>query len=174
MKKKGFTLIELLASLAIISLLVGSLSLVFSFNFNILNSSYKEEKEYKQASFAAMYIEEKIRKSQKITEIESLDTCNFILFVDGKKENSTYSQIRFSLENRNSEEEGYKVLYAYIDNNDNPSFKEVKVRIAILRDIFMYYDKENQTIEIVINNSSPKSRIKTFIKLEDRLWKRAL
>lgn len=169
MKKKGFTLIELLASLAIISLLVGALSLVFSFDFNILNSSYKEEKEYKQASFAAMYIEEKIRKAQKITEIESLDSCNFILFVDGRKENSAYSQIRFSLENRNGEEEGYKVLYAYIDNEDNQSFKEGKVRIAILRDIFMYYDKENQTIEIVINNSSQKSRIKTFIKLEERL-----
>lgn len=169
MKKKGFTLIELLASLAIISLLVGALSLVFSFNFNILNSSYKEEKEYKQASFAAMYIEEKIRKSQKITEIESLDSCNFILFVDGRKENSAYSQIRFSLENRNSEEEGYKVLYAYIDNEGNQSFKKGKVRVAILRDIFMYYDKENQTVEIVINNSSQKSRIKTFIKLEDRL-----
>lgn len=169
MKKKGFTLIELLVSLAIISLLVGALSLVFSFNFNILNSSYKEEREYKHASFAAMYIEEKIRRSQKISEIESLDSCNFILFVDGRKENSAYSQIRFSLENRNSEEEGYKVLYAYIDNEDNQSFKEGKVRIAILRDIFMYYDKENQTIEIVINNSSPKSRIKTFIRLEERL-----
>lgn len=169
MKKKGFTLIELLVSLAIISLLVGVLSLVFSFNFNILNSSYKEEKEYKQASFAAMYIEEKIRKAQKISEIESLDSCNFILFVDGRKENSTYSQIRFSLEKRESEDENYKVLYAYINNNDNPSYKEGKVRVAILRDIFMYYDKENQTIEIVINNSSPKSRIKTFINLEDRL-----
>ena len=168
MKKKGFTLIELLVSLAIISLLVGALSLVFSFNFNILNSSYKEEKEYKQASFAAMYIEEKIRKAQKISEIESLDSCNFILYVDGRKENSTYSQIRFSLENRQGEE-GYKVLYAYIDNNDKRSFKEGKVRVAILRDIFMYYDKVNQTIEIVINNSSPKSRIKTFINLEDRL-----
>ena len=169
MKKKGFTLIELLASLAIISLLVGVLGLVFSFNFNILNSSYKEEKEYKQASFAAMYIEEKIRKSQKISEIESLDSCNFILFVDGIRENSTYSQIRFSLENREGEEEGYKVLYAYIDNEDKQGIKEGKVRIALLRDIFMYYDKENQTIEIVINNSSQKSRIKTFIKLEDRL-----
>lgn len=169
MKKKGFTLIELLVGLAIISLLVGALSLVFSFNFNILNSSYKEEREYKQASFAAMYIEEKIRKAQKITEIESLDSCNFILFVDGMKVNSTYSQIRFSLEKREGEDENYKVLYAYIDNNDNPSDKEGKVRIALLRDIFMYYDKENQTIEIVINNSSPKSRIKTFINLEDRL-----
>ena len=168
MKKKGFTLIELLASLAIISLLVGALSLVFSFNSNILNSSYKEEKEYKQASFAAMYIEEKIRKAQKISEIESLDSCNFILYVDGIRENSTYSQIRFSLENRQGEE-GYKVLYAYIDNEGNQSFKEGKVRIAILRDIFMYYDKENQTVEIVINNSSQKSRIKTFIKLEERL-----
>ena len=121
-----------------------------------------------------MYIEEKIRKAQKISEIESLDSCNFILFVDGIRENSTYSQIRFSLENRESEEESYKVLYAYIDNNDKQGIKEGKVRIALLRDIFMYYDKENQTIEIVINNSSPKSRIKTFIKLEDRLWKRVL
>lgn len=169
MRKKGFTLIELLVSLAIISLLVGALSLLFSFNFNILNSSYKEEREYKQASFAAMYIEEKIRRAQKISEIESLDSCNFILFVDGMKVNSTYSQIRFSLEKREGEDENYKVLYAYIDNNDNPSDKEGKVKIAILRDIFMYYDKESQTIEIVINNSSPKSRIKTFINLEDRL-----
>lgn len=169
MRKKGFTLIELLVSLAIISLLVGALSLVFSFNFNILNYSYKEEREYKQASFAAMYIEEKIRRAQKISEIESLDSCNFILFVDGMKVNSTYSQIRFSLEKREGEDENYKVLYAYIDNNDNSSDKEGKVRIALLRDIFMYYDKENQTIEIVINNSSPKSRIKTFINLEDRL-----
>lgn len=169
MRKKGFTLIELLVSLAIISLLVVALSLVFSFNFNILNSSYKEEREYKQASFAAMYIEEKIRRAQKISEIESLDSCNFILFVDGMKVNSTYSQIRFSLEKREGEDENYKVLYAYIDNNDNSSDKEGKVRIALLRDIFMYYDKENQTIEIVINNSSPKSRIKTFINLEDRL-----
>lgn len=169
MRKKGFTLIELLVSLAIISLLVGALSLVFSFNFNILNSSYKEEREYKQASFAAMYIEEKIRRAQKISEIESLDSCNFILFVDGMKVNSTYSQIRFSLEKREGEDENYKVLYAYIDNNDNSSDKEGKVKIAILRDIFMYYDKENQIIEIVINNSSPKSRIKTFINLEDRL-----
>lgn len=168
MKKKGFTLIELLVSLAIISLLLGSLGLIFSFNMNILSSSYKEEKEYKQASVAALYIEDKIRRAEKIVEIEGRDHMNFRLYVDSPNEKTPKSTIEFSLENRPGEEDGYKVLYAYIDSERTSTDKEGKVRIALLKDIFIYYDKELQTMEMVINNSSPNTRIKTFIDLEAR------
>lgn len=169
MKKKGFTLIELIVCLAIVSILVLAVGSVLSINLNILNSSYSAEKEYKQANTAILYVSDKIRKAQKIEEIAGEENLNFILYVDGYKLSSGRSKIRFSLEDRITEDKGYKVLYAYIDSEKTRENREGKVRIAILKDIYIHYDKAKQTMDILINKSSEKSRIKTYIKLEDRL-----
>lgn len=169
MKKKGFTLIELIVCLAIFSILVLAVGSVLSINLNILNSSYSAEKEYKQANTAMLYVSDKIRKAQKIEEIARKDNLNFILYVDGYKVSSGRSEIRFSLEDGKTEDEGYKVLYAYIDSEKTSENREGKVRIAILKDINIKYDKASQTMDIKINKSSEKSRIETYIKLENRL-----
>ena len=163
--KKGFTLIELIVSIAIASLLIGALSMIFSLNVGFLNKEYIDEKDYKNASHAALYIEDKIRRAQKIKKIDG-DNCNFILYISAYEQarkkfvESTY---RFSLENEN-------VLYAYIYNTDKFSERDGKVRICEIDDLYLYYnddDEDNKYIEMRID-SSTKS-IKTFINLGRRL-----
>lgn len=163
--KKGFTLIELLVSIAIASLLIGALSMVFSLNVGFLNKEYIDEKEYKNATHAALYIEDKIRRAQKIKKING-DNCNFILYISAYEQNRNKfveSAYRFRLENGN-------VLYAYIYNTEEFSEREGKVRICEIEDIYLYYnneDEDNKYIEMRID-SSTKS-IKTFINLGRRL-----
>ncbi|WP_308655249.1 prepilin-type N-terminal cleavage/methylation domain-containing protein [uncultured Anaerococcus sp.] len=163
--KKGFTLIELLVSIAIASLLIGVLSMVFSLNVGFLNKEYIDEKDYKNASHAALYIEDKIRRAQKIKKIDG-DNCNFILYISAYEQNRdkfVESAYRFSLEKG-------KVLYAYIYNTDKFSEREGKVRICEIDDLYLYYnddDEANKYIEMRIDSST--NSIKTFINLGRRL-----
>ena len=163
--KKGFTLIELLVSIAIASLLIGALSMVFSLNVGFLNKEYIDEKEYKNASHAALYIEDKIRRAQKIKKIDG-DNCNFILYISAYEQNRNKfveSAYRFSLEKGN-------VLYAYIYNTEEFSEREGKVRICEIEDLYLYYDDEdedNKYIEMKIDSST--TSIETFINLGRRL-----
>lgn len=163
--KKGFTLIELLVSIAIASLLIGALSMVFSLNVGFLNKEYIYEKDYKNASHAALYIEDKIRRAQKIVKTDG-DNCNFILYISAYEKNRNKfveSAYRFSLEKGN-------VLYAYIYNTEEFSEREGKVRICEIEDIYLYYnneDEDNKYIEMRIDSST--NSIKTFINLGRRL-----
>lgn len=163
--KKGFALIELLVSIAIASLLIGALSMVFSLNVGFLNKEYIDEKDYKNASHAALYIEDKIRRAHKIVKTED-DNCNFTLYIseyEQSRHKFVESAYRFSLENGN-------VLYAYIYNTDKFSEREGKVRICEIDDLYLYYndeDEDNKYIEMNIDSSS--TSIKTFINLGRRL-----
>ena len=163
--KKGFTLIELLVSIAIASLLIGALSMVFSLNVGFLNKEYIDEKDYKNASHAALYIEDKVRRAHRIVKTDE-DNCNFILYIsEYKKSRDKFveSAYRFSLEKE-------KVLYAYIYNTDKFSEREGKVRICEIDDLYLYYndeDEDNKYIEMKIDSSS--TSIKTFINLGRRL-----
>lgn len=163
--KKGFTLIELLVSIAIASLLIGVLSMVFSLNVGFLNKEYINEKDYKNASHAALYIEDKIRRAQKIKKIDG-DNCNFILYISAYEKNRdkfVESAYRFSLEKGN-------VLYAYIYNTEEFSEREGKVRICEIEDLYLFYndkDEDNKYIEMKIDSST--SSISTFINLGRRL-----
>ncbi len=144
--------------------------MVFSLNVGFLNKEYIDEKEYKNASHAALYIEDKIRRAHKIVKSEG-DNCNFILYISEYEQGRNKfveSAYRFSLEKGN-------VLYAYIYNTDKFSERDGKVRICEIDDLYLYYcddDEDNKYIEMKIDSSA--TSIKTFINLGRRLWKRVL
>lgn len=144
--------------------------MVFSLNVGFLNKEYIDEKDYKNASHAALYIEDKIRRAQKIKKIDG-DNCNFILYISAYEKNRdkfVESAYRFSLEKGN-------VLYAYIYNTEEFSEREGKVRICEIEDLYLFYndeDEDNKYIEMKIDSST--NSINTSINLGRRLWKRVL
>lgn len=168
MKKPAFTLIELIVALAIVSLLVAAISMILSLNLSFTNKAYLDEKSYKQASHAALYIEDKVRRAYKI-EKNDLSGDKFTLYISSYNkdkrafEESTY---KFFLDN--------KVLYALVSNLDTPSDKGGEVRICELEYLSLKYDKKNQYVEIIVEGKSKNSRIETCINLGEREWKGAL
>lgn len=144
--------------------------MVFSLNVGFLNKEYIDERQYKNASHAALYIEDKIRRAHKIVKSEG-DNCNFTLYISEYEQDRhkfVESAYRFSLEKEN-------VLYAYIYNTDKFSERDGKVRICEIDDLYLYYnddDEDNKYIEMRIDSQT--TSIKTFINLGRRLWKKAL
>lgn len=171
MKKPAFTLIELIVALAIVSLLVAAISMILSLNLSFTNKAYLDEKSYKQASHAALYIEDKIRRAYKITKNNSSGD-NFTLYITSyNKAKNAYeeSSYEFSLED--------KVLYVEISNMEKFSEKNGKIRICELEYLYLHYDdsdRKNQYVEIIVEDKSKNSRIESYINLGEREWKGAL
>lgn len=165
MKKPAFTLIELIVALAIVSLLVAAISMILSLNLSFTNKAYLDEKSYKQASHAALYIEDKVRRAYKI-EKNDLSGDKFTLYISSYNKNkrafeeSTY---KFFLKN--------KVLYAKVSNLDTSSDKGGELRICELEYLSLRYDyrdKKNQYVEMRVGGKSKNSIIETYINLGER------
>lgn len=165
MKRRGFTLIELVVSLAIASLLVAVISMIFSLNLNFTNKAYLDEKSYKQASQAALYIEDKIRRAYKITKNNSSgdDFTLYISSYNPDKKKYEESSYKFSLED--------KVLYAEISNMEKFSERNGKIRICELDHLDLRYDdsdENNKYVEMIVEDKAKNSRIETYINLGER------
>lgn len=162
MKKPAFTLIELIVALAIVSLLVAAISMILSLNLSFTNKAYLDEKSYKQASHAALYIEDKVRRAYKIEE-NDLSGDKFTLYISSYNKNkrafeeSTY---KFFMKN--------KVLYAKVSNRDTSSDKGGELRICELEDLRLHYDKKNQCVKMIVEGKSKNSRIETYINVGER------
>lgn len=160
--KKGFSLIELVISLAIISFLVLILSNLFSLNINILNKSYSDEKDYKEAYTAMAYIDTTIRRSHKI-EIDNHENSNFTgyIMVDDKKISSFY----FYTKDR----------FLYINRSDISKDSDGKAnRICECGDLDLSYDPSEEIIDMRIKSKNGAYTFKSAIYVGDKLWKRLL
>lgn len=84
--KKAFTLLELIISLAIVSLLVILINSIFVMNFKISNKIIIDNDSYKESTNTMLYIENKIRRADKI-EIRDEDNpvCNFVIYIGNSK-----------------------------------------------------------------------------------------
>ena len=170
MKKRGFTLIELIVTIAIISLLSIVLTSIFSLNLAQTNKAYIDEKDYKQSLNASMYIENKVRSAYKIEKIEGADNCNFYIYIVNNDRDLSVSRYNFI----SKDLEGEKILYARIENLNNYTDRNAKVKIGVIKDLNLYYDDLYNRVDININQNDPASSINTSINLGERLWKRDL
>lgn len=160
--KKGFSLIELVISLAIISFLVLILSNLFSLNINILNKSYSDEKDYKEAYTAMAYIDTTIRRSHKI-EIDNHENLNFTgyIMVDDKKISSFYFYTKDG--------------FLYINRSDISKDSDGKAnRICECGDLDLSYDPSEEIIDMRIKSKNGAYTFKSAIYVGDKLWKRLL
>lgn len=160
--KKGFSLIELVISLAIISFLVLILSNLFSLNINILNNSYSDEKDYKEAYTAMAYIDTTIRRSHKI-EIDNHENSNFTgyIMVDDKKISSFYFYTKDG--------------FLYINRSDISKDSDGKAnRICECGDLDLSYDPSEEIIDMRIKSKNGAYTFKSAIYVGDKLWKRLL
>lgn len=155
--KKGFSLIELVISLAIISFLVLILSNLFSLNINILNKSYNDEKEYKEAYTAMAYIDTTIRRSHKI-EIDNHENSNFTghIMVDDKKISSFYFYTKDG--------------YLYIKRSDISKDSNGKANIICeCGDLDLSYDPSEEIIDIRLKSKNGAYNFKSAIYVGDKL-----
>lgn len=88
-KKKAFTLLELIVSLAIISVLVLIISSMISLNFKVSSRIFKEDRSYKEACNAMLYVENIVREAEEIEEIDD-PVCNFKALMGGGSVYSFY------------------------------------------------------------------------------------
>ncbi|MCI7239045.1 MAG: prepilin-type N-terminal cleavage/methylation domain-containing protein [Anaerococcus sp.] len=177
MKKKGFTLIELVVAIAISSILIAAIGLVLSTNIGISNQAYLSEKSYKQAAYAMTYIEDKINSAYKITEINDRDNCNFYLFKEdspyevkdkgsaGPKYKKVYSKYRFYTKNLDHK----TILLIETENEYGDETGIGRNRVADLEDISLHYDRENEIINILINQTNKFSRFEGAIRVDKKL-----
>lgn len=177
MKKKGFTLIELVVAIAISSILIAAIGLVLSTNIGISNQAYLSEKSYKQAAYAMTYIEDKINSAYKITEIKDRDNCNFYLFKEdspyevkdkgsaGPKYKKVYSKYRFYTKNLDDK----TILLIETENEYGDETGIGYNKVADLEDISLHYDRENEIINILINQTNKFSRFEGAIRVDKKL-----
>ena len=160
--KKGFSLIELVISLAIISFLILILSNLFSLNINILNKSYKDEKEYKEAYTAMAYIDTTIRMSHKIEEDNHKDT-NFTGYLMRKDDSE--SSFYFYCENG----------FLYIKRSDISKYSDGKAnKICECGDLNLSYNPSEEVIDIRLKSKNGAYTFKSAIYVGDKLWKKPL
>lgn len=154
--KKGFSLIELVISLAIISFLVLILSNLFSLNINILNKSYNDEKEYKEAYTAMAYIDTTIRRSHKI-EIDNHENSNFTgyIMVDDKKISSFYFYTKDG--------------FLYIKRSDISKDSDGKAnRICECGDLDLSYNPSEEIIDMRIESKNGTYTFKSAVYVGDK------
>ena len=157
MKKKAFSLIELIISLAIISFLILVLSNIFSLNINILNRSYKEENEYKEAYTAIAYIDSTIIRSHKITKEETRDS-NFKGYII-RKDGSEAIYYFFA-------EDGF--LYIHSSNLKKDS-KGNKNKISGSKSVNLFYDEVKKVITIKLVSKYGTYTLESAVYVGDKL-----
>lgn len=160
--KKGFSLIELVISLAIISFLALILSNLFSLNINILNKSYRDEKEYKEAYTTMAYIDTTIRRSHKI-EIDNHENSNFTgyIMVDGKDISSFYFYSK----------DGFLYIKRSSVHKDS---KGTSNKICECGDLDLFYNLNEEIIDIRIKSKNGTYTFESAVYVGDKLWKRLL
>lgn len=160
MNKKAFSLIELIISLAIISFLILVLSNIFSLNINILNRSYKEENEYKEAYTAMAYIDTTIRNSHKIIKEETRDS-NFKGYII-RKDGSEAIYYFFA-------EDGFLNIHSTKLNKDS---KGNKYKISGCKSVNLDYDKNKSVITIKLVSKYGTYSLESAVYVGDKLWKK--
>ena len=162
MKKKAFSLIELIISLAIISFLILVLSNIFSLNINILNKSYQEENEYKEAYTAVAYMDATIRSSHRIVKAESKDS-NFkghIIRQDGDDVSYYFYA-----------EDGF--LYIHGDNLNTDSDGKPN-KISECDSVKLFYDEDKNLITIKLVSKYQTYTLESAIYVGDKLWEKKI
>src|SRR5690625_347326 len=118
MRRKAFTLLELICSLAIISILILLINNIVFVNFKISDESYKNEMEFKDSTSCMLYIENIIRKADRIEKTNN--ESNFTAYI--KNNNKSYSSYSFELDKN--------TLYVRINNLENEGDGESKIPIG--------------------------------------------
>lgn len=151
MKRRGFSLLELIISLGIISILILLINNIIFVNFKISDESYKNEMEFKESTSCMLYIENIIRRADKIEKTNN--ESNFTAYI---KDNKSYSSYRFEVKNN--------ILYVRINNMENKGDGESKTPIGKCQDARIIY-KEGEGFDISINflEDEGLSSYKTFI-----------
>ena len=160
MKKKAFSLIELIVSLAIISFLILVLSNIFSLNINILNKSYKEENEYKEAYTAMAYMDATIRFSHRIVKAEGKDS-NFIGHIV-RNSGDDVSYYFFA-------KDGFLQIYGSNLNNDSDGRSN---KISECDSVNLFYDEDKKVITIKLVSKYQTYTFESAVYVGDKLWKK--
>ena len=155
--KKGFSLIELVISLAIISFLALVLSNIFSLNIGILNRSYEDEKEYKEAYTAMTFIDTTIRMSEKI-EANTLsgEESNINSNFTGYLVNKDYKMVSYYFYS----EDGFLYIYRSDVSNDLSGRAN---RISACGPIKLHYDEKEDLISIRLISKNGKYKFRSAI-----------
>ena len=179
MKKRGFTLIELMASLAIISVLILVVSSLFSISINLSQKSYEDELDYKEYSYACLYVDNIVRSAYKIDLLDKPnDVTNFIAYIkkpeknknrtefstyvfDFKKINDTYGEFVVYINDISSDDRNLDII-SQNGKNHSPS------KISKCQSAKITYEDGN-IIHIIINEDSQKFRHESKIYLGSRL-----
>ena len=181
MKKRGFTLIELLASLAIISVLILVVSSLFSISINLTGKSYENELDYKEYSYACLYVDNIVRSAYKIDLLDEPNgVTNFVAYVKNPNEGGQFDTYVFDFK-QNSHSNGELVVYMNNISTENSDTNIISQngknhspsKISKCQSAKITYEEGN-IIHILINENSQKFRYESKIYLGNRLWKRHL
>lgn len=176
MKKRGFTLIELLASLAIISVLILVVSSLFSIAINLTGRSYENELDYKEYSYACLYVDNIVRSAYKIDLLdEPNDVTNFVAYVKNPNKAGHFDTYVFDLKEK-SDGSGELVVYMNNISKDNRDTDIISQngknhspsKISKCQSAKITYEEGN-IIHIIINENSQKFRYESKIYLGNRL-----
>lgn len=176
MKKRGFTLIELLASLAIISVLILVVSSLFSIAINLTGKSYENELDYKEYSYACLYVDNIVRSAYKIDLLEEPnDVTNFVAYVKNPNKGGQFDTFVFDFK-PNTHGNGELVVYMNNISTDNSDTNIISQKgknhspskISKCQSAKITYEEGN-IIHIIINENSQKFRYESKIYLGNRL-----